>query len=161
MTIETLIDSCCHKSITNGEYFIWDNPETKKGEFINETDSWTLKVTNSTKEDVHFVQVEDCIMNQSTKQCDWVLFDDGDFYFVEAKDVRPASRKKERANAKEKFTSVVKFFEQYKNSQNRTKFAVLNFRSSRLLRAASQANLLWYQKELGLEYLETNYLEFN
>ncbi len=152
----------CKSQFYKGKYFINDDKITKKGVFVNENEIWTLFVNAS--KNFTFIQNEGCVMtNNNHKKCDWICFDDINFYFIEAKDVKPSQRKKERRETKLKFKDTVDFYHNELNfNTNLEKHAILNFRNSRVITgAASKENKTFYFLNLGLIYDETNILKFN
>jgi hypothetical protein len=97
------------------------------------------------------------------KKCDWITIFKNTMYFVEAKDVNKASRrKKQRIDAIEKFEQTISYYtETYPDIINMNFFVVMNFRSKiKLTRASNKAKESYFKEEFNADYIETNYLEF-
>ena len=142
-------------------YFIIDNKNEERTDFVNENDKWELKIDVRNNVENVFFDNERHIMNLSeTKKCDWLLFNNKDLYFIEAKDVRPTKRVKERKDAKLKFRDTIKFYkENFTIPKNLKLNAILNFKNSReITGAASKENKAYYKEILGLNYEEQNVL---
>lgn len=159
--LKELFDTNCYYPLDNGEHFIYDDNINNIPVFLKEEEKWNLKIVNNSNNKVDFFQNDNCIMKDNAiKKCDWICFDHNKFYFIEAKDVRPSSRKKERKGAKDKFIDTLEFYKKYSFPIEMKKYAILNFRNNRIVNTANKTNKAIY-KDLGLDYLETNMIEFN
>jgi len=159
--LKDLLNINCYFPLGKGVHFIYDDNINNFPLFVEEAQKWNLKIENNSTNQVDFFQNDACIMRDNKfKKCDWICFNQNNFYFIEAKDVKPSSRKKERKVSKEKFIDTLEFYKKYSFPTNMKKFAVLNFRNIRLVNSSNNTNKAFY-KDLGLEYLETNFIEFN
>lgn len=154
-----------HKiNLSNKIYFIIDNKNEERTDFVTKDDKWELKINITKESENTFFDNERHIMNlETTKKCDWLLFNNSNLFFIEAKDVRPSNRRKERKDAKLKFRDTLNF---YKNNfnipENIVLNAILNFRNStEITGAASKDNKIYYKEILGLKYEEQNVLIIN
>jgi hypothetical protein len=162
--IVDLLNTECHYPLIKGEYFIYDNDAINNPDFVLEEKKWNLKITNSSDTNVDFFQNDGCLMTQNElKKCDWITIFKNIMYFVEAKDVNKASRrKKQRIDAIEKFEQTISYYtETYPDIINMNFFVVMNFRSKiKLTRASNKAKESYFKEEFNADYIETNYLEF-
>jgi|JI9StandDraft_1071089.scaffolds.fasta_scaffold413239_2 hypothetical protein len=142
-------------------YFIIDNKNEERTDFVNENDKWELKIDVRNNVENVFFDNERHIMNLSeTKKCDWLLFNNTHIFFIEAKDVKPSKRGKERKDAKLKFRDTINFYKHNFNiPESSILNAVLNFRNNKeITGAASKENKAYYKEILGLNYYEQNVL---
>lgn len=155
------LDTNCYYPLVKGKHFVYDDNVNNVPLFVKEDEKWNLQIVNNSTNQVDFFQNDACIMkDNAVKKCDWICFDQNNFYFIEAKDVKSSSRKKERKNSKDKFIDTLEFYKKYTFPIEMKKYAILNFRRSRIVSAANETNKAFY-KDLGLDYIETNIIEFN
>ena len=97
------------------------------------------------------------------KKCDWVSVFGDNFYFIEAKDVNNASRRKRQRNeAIEKFDVTIPYYiKAYPIMIDMNFFVIMNFRNSRITRASNKAKEFYFKEKFNADYIETNCLEFN
>ncbi len=161
--IEELNENC-HYPLTKGEYFIYDDNKNNKPLFLTEDAIWNLKILNASETNVHFFQNDNCLMtNNQLKKCDWICVFQNEFYFIEAKDVANAARrKKQRRDAVEKFEATISyFFESYPDIKKMSLFIIMNFRNPKITRAANKARESYFDEIFNAKYIETNILNFN
>lgn len=160
--IEELTESNCYYPLNQGIYFIYDDELNNVPNFLSENDRWNLKIVNDSENVINFLQNDGCLMIQNEmKKCDWICFDQNDFYFIEAKDVKPKSRSSQRNDAIKKFDATIPYFlNLYPNLVNMRLFVIMNFRSSNLTNAANKAKAAYFEDKYNAKYIETNILEF-
>lgn len=159
--METLKKNKHRIILLKNNYYIIDNKKEEITDFVNKEDKWELEINIQSDEKNYFFDNERHIMNlEVCKKCDWLLFNNKDLYFIEAKDVRPTKRVKERKDAKLKFRDTIKFYkENFTIPKNLKLNAILNFKNSReITGAASKENKAYYKEILGLNYEEQNVL---
>lgn len=147
--------------LSKNTYFIIDNKKEERTDFVNKENKWELKIEISTEEENIFLDNERHIMNLvNTKKCDWLLFNNSDIFFIEAKDVNTRGRKQAKKIAKMKFKDTLDFYNaNFTIPKNIVLNAILNFRNSNIpTRAASKDNKAYYKEILGLNYEEKNVL---
>ena len=142
-------------------YFIIDNKNEERTDFVNKENKWELKIDIKSEDENIFLDNERYVMNLSeTKKCDWLLFSNTHIFFIEAKDVKPSKRGKERKDAKLKFRDTINFYKRnFIIPESSILNAVLNFRNNKeITGAASKENKAYYKEILGLNYDEQNVL---
>ena len=153
----------CHYLLKKGEYFIYDDDKNNKPLFLNEDDIWNLKINNDSEINVNFFQNDNCLMTDNKlKKCDWICVFNNELYFIEAKDInKPSRRKIERRDAVEKFNTTISYFSKtYPNLKEMSLFVIMNFRSSKITRAANKARESYFDETFNAKYIETNHLDF-
>ncbi len=158
------LDTTCHYPLTKGEYFIYDDNENNKPLFLDEDAIWNLKIVNNSDINIDFFQNDNCLMTDNNlKKCDWIIIFENEFYFVEAKNVKPSRRKQERKDAVEKFKATIPYFLNiYPEVKKMNLFVIMNFKSLRTItNAANKARKSYFNETFDAEYIETNILKFN
>ena len=160
--IEKLFETSCFFPLKKGIYFIYDDDKNNNPLFVNENEKWNLNLINNSQSKVNFFQNDGCLMtNNQLKRCDWICYKENEFYFIEAKDVKPKSRRSERNDAVEKFNLTIPYFTNLYPVINKMKLiVVMNFRSSKITNAANKSKEVYFQEVHNAEYRETNILEF-
>ena len=76
----------CLSEITSKHLFVFEDNELKKGVFVSDAQPRHLHIENKTNSNFHFVQNDDCVMNNiKSGQCDYVVFNINNFYFIDVK----------------------------------------------------------------------------
>ena len=161
--IEELKNTNCFYPLASGTYFIYDNDVKNEPSFVLEGEKWNLKIVNNTVEIINFFQNDGCLMKQNElKKCDWLCFNNSEFYFIEAKDVKKKNRKIQRNDAVDKFDVTIPYFlNLYPSIKTMKLIVIMNFRNSKITNAANKAKAGYFDEEYNAEYRETNILEFN
>lgn len=140
----------------------------KKSFVIIETeDDLLFTVKNQTQKKVHFLAIDQGIF-WGTKQyklgrCDFALFDDVHFCFVENKDINLKHRGKERSNAIVQLSETITKFKEHINFGNYILEAQISFKAKKIFprqRSSNQQKSTEFFDETGAELFENNDIEF-
>ncbi|MDI9308882.1 MAG: hypothetical protein QM535_01605 [Limnohabitans sp.] len=143
----------------DNDYFIYDNKTEEKTDFVDGNSKWNLKI--EVKKYSLFIDNERFIMNQAqsgVKKCDWICFNDSDFYFIESKDVKTKLRNAARTDFDEKIVDTLDFYKKY-NLAHLNLWGVLNFRSPNKVTSAASKDRKFKYKLKGIKYEELNCLQ--
>ena len=103
----------CLQNVDFDQFDIYDC-STEKRCFIKQepTDPIHFTVYNPDKKPIHFLAVDNCLLLSSDpKRCDFIIFDEVIFCFIEIKDsIKPRQRSKRRKKAIEQLKSAIVFF---------------------------------------------------
>lgn len=112
----------CFPQILNGDclavdkrskFHIYDSNDDPRRCFVsqNETDEIHFTAINANNKNVQFLAIDKCIFDdQGPSRCDFALFTDLDFCFVEIKDVKMRGRQKARIRAKNQLLNTIEEF---------------------------------------------------
>ena len=140
----------------------------KKSFVVNETqDDLLFTVKNQTKKDIHFLAIDQGIFwgTQQYKlgRCDFALFDDARFCFVENKDVNLKHRGEERNSAIVQLSETIMKFKEHINFGSYILEAQISFKAKRIFprqRSVNQQKSAQFFDETGAELFENNDIEF-
>ena len=142
--------------------YIFENNETKKGDFVSAKDKYHLHIENKTKFQYYFLQNDNCMMiNVKNGQCDYLVFNTKEVYFTEIK-VAKGNLSNHR---KEAYNQIENTFKFYSNEITFSNEFILNalvcFPSKRRITGASKSTK---RKEFKVNYnidlKEGNYILF-
>lgn len=141
-------------------YFVFDNKSEERTDFVTkENEEWTLHL--DVKRTSGFIDNERFIMNDAgvgIKKCDWICFNQVNFYFIEAKNVKTKKRSEAKKDFDKKMQDTLSFYQQF-NLEELKKHAILNFNSPNKITGAATKDRKYKYKEIGINYEELNYLE--
>ena len=107
----------CYRILENSVYYLEEIKDSVV-EFKSEEEYWNLCLENENLKEILFLENEFSVMkNETTKKCDWVLFQNNNIYFIESKDVKPRSRNKERNDAIKQLIASIEYYNSIKLNQ--------------------------------------------
>lgn len=150
----------CYKTLENSIYYLEEIKDSIV-QFKSEDEYWNLCLENENLKKILFLENENSIMkNESSKKCDWVIFEDNKLYFIESKDVKPRSRNKERKNAIKQLIATIEFYQSKIEMESITIFSQICFQSkSKIVKAGDQARKVLF-KQYNSEFSEGNLIIF-
>lgn len=158
------IEVDCLTTITDKHTFVFEDPNLKKGVFVNANEKFHLHIQNNINSQYHFIQNDDCVM-KSVKggQCDYVIFNYYCIYFTEIKATKENLSVRRKAGLKQ-LESTIKFYLKKIDSINlERKNALICFDNNK--RIAPQASVSSKRKEFKNKYQinlqEGNYISFD
>ena len=141
----------------------------KKSFVVIETeDELLFTVKNPTQKDVHFLAIDQGIFygtkEYESGRCDFALFDDARFCFIENKDVTLKQRNKERLDAYKQLKETIVKFREHLDFGNYQIEAQLSFKSSRKIypreTSSNQDMVKEFDDELAVALFENNDIKF-
>jgi hypothetical protein len=130
-------------------------------------DELLFTVKNQTQKDVHFLAIDQGIFWGTEEyehgRCDFALFDDIRFCFVENKDVNLKHRGDERKEAITQLSETITKFKQHLNFGNYILEAQISFKAKKIFprqRSQNQQRATDFFDETGAELFENNDIEF-
>ena len=130
----------CYRILENSVYYLEEIKDSVV-EFKSEEEYWNLCLENENLKEILFLENEFSVMkNETTKKCDWVLFQNNNIYFIESKDVKPRSRNKERNDAIKQLIASIEYYNSKIDLSTITIYSQICFKSnSRTIKAGDQA----------------------
>ena len=134
---------------------------------LQTNDDLLFTVLNPTQKEITFLAIDEGIF-QGTKEytggrCDFALFDDNRFCFVENKDVNLKHRREERSSAIVQLVETITKFKQHINFGNYILEAQISFKAKKIFprqRSLNQQKSAEFFDETGAELFENNDIEF-
>ena len=150
----------CYRILENSVYYLEEIKDSVV-EFKSEEEYWNLCLENENLKEILFLENEFSVMkNETTKKCDWVLFQNKNIYFIESKDVKPRSRNKERNDAIKQLIASIEYYNSKIDLSTITIYSQICFKSnSRTIKAGDQARKVLFKK-YNSEFTEGNYISF-
>jgi hypothetical protein len=130
---------------------------------VSEGDDWQLQVSNPAATEICLVKTDDCLLDDSTKKCDCILFTATKCFLAEIKTVSRSVKNKRRKDAREQLGTTIRLL-RGKNIEptdyNTT--AVICFKNNRpiIVNAASNSAKAGFLAEFGIMLEEKNTIEF-
>jgi hypothetical protein len=101
----------CLQIIEKEAFEIFDNIEEKK--CIIREENGQFKVLNTSKKEIGFIAVDECLFNSSDgSRCDCIIFDDEVFCFIELKSCKNKNISGNRRKAKSQLIATIEFFQE-------------------------------------------------
>ncbi len=140
------------------EAFIYDDDKKDKSQpcqLVGKNDKYQIVILNKSKKPFTFVKFDACIINDSGKRCDALVYNDHQFYYVEIKDTTAGGRSKARKRAVLQLQSSLERFEKI-DFGNRELFAIVGFSSpkSRIVNTSSDSNKARFKEKYGVKLME-------
>jgi hypothetical protein len=109
------IDGFCLEEIKAAEFWVFDESETKRCYVKVEptADEKHFQVLNPSTKSISFLAIDKCLFDDSIKnqkRCDFAVFDDSVFCFVEIKVVKAKNRKSERVEMYKQLKMTIRTF---------------------------------------------------
>ncbi len=168
MTVEQLLahfpnleKGVCYKNLTGSVYYLEDIKDAVTS-FKLEEEYWNLCIENNHSKEILLLENEFSVMkNETSKKCDWVLFENNNLYFVESKDVKPRSRNKERKDAIKQLIATIEFYSSKIDLSSKNLFSQICFKSnSRIIKTGDQARKKIFS-QYNSDFTEGNYISFD
>lgn len=168
MTLEKLLahfpnleKDICYKTLEDCFYYLEDIKDAVT-RFKLEDEYWNLCIENENSKEILLLENEVSIMkNETTKKCDWVLFENNNLYFIESKDVKPRSRNKERKDAIKQLIASIEFFNSKIDLSSINLFSQICFKSnSRIIKTGDQARKKIFS-QYNSDFTEGNYISID
>lgn len=148
-----------------------DNFERLRGKsfVIIETDNELLfTVRNPSHKDVHFLAIDYGIFKDTKEyaggRCDFALFDDKRFCFIESKNATLRQRNKERLSSFVQLKDTINKFKEHLDFGNYQIEAQVSFQSNKKVypreTSSHQSKVLEFEIELNVALFENNDIEF-
>lgn len=168
MTIEQLLayfpnleKGICYKTLKDSVYYLEDIKDAITN-FKFEEEYWNLCIENGNSKEILLFENEFSVMkNETSKKCDWVLFENNNLYFVESKDVKIRSRNKERKDAVKQLIATIEFYSSKIDLSNTQLFSQICFKSnSRIIKTGDQARKKIFS-QYNSDFTQGNYISFD
>lgn len=150
----------CYKNLTNSVYYLEDIKDAITS-FKSEEEYWNLCVENDNLKEILFLENEFSVMkNETSKKCDWVLFENNNLYFIESKDVKMRGRAKERKDAIKQLIATIEFYNSRIDLTPIKLFSQVCFKSnSRIIKPGDQARKKTFS-QYNSDFTEGNHIVF-
>lgn len=151
----------CYKTLKDPVYYLEDIKDAITS-FKFEEEYWNLCIENDNSKEILLLENEFSVMkNETSKKCDWVLFENNNLYFVESKDVKPRSRNKERKDAIKQLIATIEFYSSKIDLSTTNLFSQICFKSnSRIIKTGDQARKKTFS-QYNSDFTEGNYISFD
>lgn len=111
-TFPKAVQGNCLQTLVESEFSVFD---TDAKQCAIQTNSLGLKhftVENPTGRDIHFLAIDHCLFSDKDQtRCDFAVFDDKTFCFVEIKETETAARRSEHyQQAKDQLKATIQYF---------------------------------------------------
>lgn len=105
------IDNCL-SIVADKHSYIYEDSELKKGLFVSKTDEKHLHIENHSNHPFYFLQNDECVMKtEKGGQCDYVVFNNSKFYFIEVKTAsKNILNRKTKVRAYDQIENTYKFY---------------------------------------------------
>ncbi len=106
----------CLKIISDSHFYVYDCPHTKQSTItLTEPAEQNFKVSNINSKPIRFLSIDNCLFfNGDDKKCDFALYDEISFCFVEIKGIRKdehRKRKNAKRNAEIQLLAMIELFQ--------------------------------------------------
>lgn len=166
--IENVFPQCqsngCLEVENSKEFSIIDESD-QKCRIISPTEQeFDFRVLNPSLKAVYFLAIDKCLFGDESmhKKCDFALFDNQTFCFVEVKDTY-RNRDKHKAKAKEQLKTTIELFKALISFDHYIVEAIISWRY-RPIRPAARTGMqeaaVEFRDELNVDLLEGNKKEF-
>ena len=158
------IEEECLTTIVNKHSFVFEDPNSKKGVFVEANEKHHLHIQNNTNSQYHFIQNDDCVMKSVRGgQCDYVIFNDFSIYFTEIKATKENLSIRRKEGLKQLENTIKYYLKKVDSINLENKNAIICFDNSK--RIAPQASVSTKRKEFKMKYQidlqEGNYISFD
>ena len=143
-------------------------PKQIKGKsftLLETNDDKLFTVNNPYQKEIIFVAIDKGIFTDEDKfkKCDFALFDDKRFCFIESENSKLNQRKEDRLYAYEQLKNTIRIFQNKIDFTNYQIEAQVSFKASRIYprqRSSNQDKVLEFDNELAVALFENNDIEF-
>lgn len=113
-TFPKCVENTCLETVNYVRFWINDPTDNQsKCEIVTEENPNNhFEIENFAEKKIHFLAIDKCIFQDSDehKKCDFAVFDEMSFCWVEVKDVKPRNRKNSRKMAIEQLKRTIEIF---------------------------------------------------
>jgi hypothetical protein len=162
-----VITGLCLQTETRSAFYIYDSEVEPRRCYISEKETEKIHFTvyNPASAEVVFLAIDKCIFDdQGPARCDFALFTDSKFCFVEIKDVKTRGRRRARLQAKDQLISTIdQFIQRGVSFNNQELMAIVCFVKKELYPSISAQyidTLVEFEDRFGAQFLITNNLSF-
>lgn len=150
----------CYKRLKDSVYYLEDVKDALTN-FKSEEEYWNLCIENIISKEILLLENEFSVMkNESSKKCDWVLFQNNNLYFVESKDVKMRGRAKERKDAIKQLIATIEFYNSKIDLSKTKLFSQVCFKSnSKIIKSGDQARKKIFS-QYNSDFIEGNHIVF-
>ncbi|PWK28649.1 hypothetical protein LV89_00854 [Arcicella aurantiaca] len=165
----------CIEIRNESKFWIDEHPEKvefgqipKKSFVLLQTnDDLLFTVLNPTQKEITFLAIDEGVfqgtIEYSDGRCDFALFDDRRFCFVENKNVNLKHRRQERLSAFDQLKETILKFKEKLDFGNYQVEAQVSFKASQIYprqRSSNQNKVVEFEDELNVALFENNNIEF-
>lgn len=146
------------------QFFIFDEAGREcPVKIVSEQDNWQLRVNNPAEVEICLVKTDDCLLDDSTKKCDCILFTASKSILAEIKTATSKTRSARRSEAREQLAATIKLLREHNiEPADYNTTAVICFKNNRpvIVNAASDTARASFLAESGIMLEEKNTIEF-
>lgn len=166
--IETVFPQCientCLEAMNHSKFWINDpnDDQTKCELTIEENPNNHFEIENPTEKEIYFLAIDKCIFQDSDEhqKCDFAVFDNNCFCWVEIKTGKLRSRRKDRKTAIEQLRTTIGIFKEQLSFEDLNLEATICFYSTQKTYPQSNAQNLAERKRF-LDEFQTRLMEGN
>ena len=154
----------CLSTLNNNHTFIFEDNELKRGVIVSDNQKYHLHIENKSNSYFYFIQNDDCVMiNIKNGQCDYVVFNSNDFYFIDVKDSKNSSRKSNhRKKAYDQIENTYKFYSEEIDFSKINLFGLVCFPSKRrIIKSSESTKRKEFKTKYKIDLKEENYILFD
>lgn len=110
-----ITENHCLKIISAIRFYVYDDPDTDQICFTDqEPDEYqNFRIENPDNKPIRFLAVDHCLFfDDGPKKCDFILYDESVFCFIELKGVKKRKRKNAKREAEEQILTTVELFQE-------------------------------------------------
>lgn len=108
-----IAENVCLSSINNKHTFVFEDNHLNKGVIVSVSETYHLHIENKTNDCFHFLQNDDCVMkNIKGGQCDYVVLNSNNLYFIDAKIAKKGKFSNHRRDAYNQIENTFKYYSQ-------------------------------------------------
>lgn len=152
----------CITICKNKNTYIFENELTKKGEFVSKEEKHHLHIENNINSQLCFVQNDNCIMiNVKNGQCDYLVFNTKELYFIEVK-VTKDNLSKYKRKAYKQIENTFKFYSNHLSFSNELKInalVCLPYKSN-IIQPSKSTKRKEFKVNYNIDLKEGNYILF-
>ena len=152
----------CH-SLLKASFYVYDCNVSNRS--VVQNTPFHFEVLNPSNKDIHFVAIDNCtIPSNYFRKCDFAVFDDNTFCFVEIKNVDLGQRYNARQKAKEQLGETIKLFKERIDMNHLKIEAIICLKAAKIFPAfpsRSQSASIEFADNFGALLLEGNSREFS
>lgn len=152
----------CLSSLNNKHTFVFEDNSQNKGLIVTDKDKFHLHIENNTNDYFHFLQNDDCVMkNVKDGQCDYVVFNNSELHFVDAK-IAKGNFKNHRQTAYKQIANTFKYYsEEITVPNSYLLYGLVCFPSKkRIIQPSASTKRKEFKAKYHIDLREGNYILF-
>lgn len=161
------LKNLCCTEISDIHKFAYDDEVLKTGVFVEANEIYHVHIENTTTENYHFVQNDNCVMlSEKNGQCDFVVFNSNKIHFIEikaTKDNKANHRKKIYKQLENTFKCYNEFLEKFEIKEALAVFESVNprgYTKRRVPQSSNSEKKVLFKTKYNITLLEGNYIRF-